>query len=341
VVARCRPGTRNVLFLDEIHRFNKTQQDALLPLLESGQLRLLGATTENPYFELRKALLSRCRVVRLEKLTPQDMLKVLQRALQHPEGYGNLQPRVSPEVLETIATASDGDARTALNLLELVVGRGRYEADGSLSVDMEQLESALNDQSLAYNRDSDRKYDLTSAFIKSIRGSDPDAALYWLACMLGAGEDPRYIMRRLLISASEDVGLADPSALSVVTSCAQALEWIGLPEARYPLAQATIYLATAAKSDSTAALFRAEAHIRRHGAREVPNHLRDGSYQGARELGVGQGYRNPHQHPDHFVQQVYRPEGVERGSFYTPGKLGYEKVIQQRLEHWYRNKGVQ
>lgn len=341
VVARCRPGSKNILFLDEIHRFNKTQQDALLPIVESGQLRLLGATTENPYFELRKALLSRCRVVRLEKLTPQDLARVLERALSHPQGYGNLALSVSPEVLEAIAATADGDARTALNLLELAVTRGRYEPDGSLTVAIEQLQAALNDQSLAYNRDSDRKYDLTSAYIKSIRGSDPDAALYWLACMLGAGEDPRYIMRRLLIAASEDVGLADPSALSVVTACAQALEWVGLPEGKYPLAQATIYLATAAKSDSASALFRAEAHLRRHGAKEVPNHLRDGSYQGAKQFGVGQGYVNPHACPGHFVEQAYRPEGVDQGSFYTPGKLGYEKVIRQRLEHWYENKGVQ
>ena len=339
VVARCRPGTANVLFLDEIHRFNKTQQDALLPIVESGQLRLLGATTENPYFELRKALLSRCRVVRLEKLTDQDLQKVLQRALSHPQGYGGQSLTVEPEVLEAIASSADGDARTALNLLELAVARGGYAPDGALRVAFEHLEAALNDQSLAYNRDSDRKYDLTSAYIKSIRGSDPDAALYWLACMLGAGEDPRYIMRRLLIAASEDVGLADPSALSVVTACAQSLDYVGLPEGKYPLAQATLYLATAAKSDSCGALFRAEEHIRRHGAGAVPNHLRDGSYQGSKAFGIGQGYRNPHSRPEHHVDQQYRPEGLEAGAFYAPGILGYEKVIRQRLEHWKQNKG--
>jgi putative ATPase len=339
VVAKATPGTSNVLFLDEIHRFNKTQQDALLPIVESGRLRLLGATTENPYFELRKALLSRCRVVRLEKLTPADLLQVLQRALRHPEGYADQPLSVGQDVLETIAASADGDARTALNLLELVVARGSYRPDGSLLVEMRHLESALNDQSLAYNRDSDRKYDITSAFIKSIRGSDPDAALYWLACMLGAGEEPRYIMRRLLIAASEDVGLADPSAVAVVASCAQSLEWVGMPEARYPLAQATLYLATAAKSNSLGGLFEAEAYLRRHGAGEVPNHLRDGSYQGARALGVGQGYANPHSSPQHFLRQQYLPDGVPRGSFYQPGNLGYEKVIRQRLEHWYDDKG--
>jgi putative ATPase len=341
VVSRCRPGTQNVLFLDEIHRFNKTQQDALLPIVESGQLRLLGATTENPHFELRKALLSRCRVVRLEKLTPLDLAKVLGRALSHPEGFGGLSLTVEPEVLEVIAGTADGDARTALNLLELAVARGGYRSDGSIAVQLTHLESALNDQNLAYNRDSDRKYDLTSAFIKSIRGSDPDAALYWLACMLGAGEDPRYIMRRLLIAASEDVGLADPSALAVVTACAQSLEWVGLPEGKYALSQATLYLATAAKSDSTAALFRAEAHLRRNGAGDVPNHLRDGTYQGAAAFGIGQGYVSPHSVSEHFTEQQYLPDKVKRGSFYRPGKLGYEKVIRQRLEHWYQSKGEQ
>lgn len=340
VVARATPGQPNVLFLDEIHRFNKTQQDALLPIVESGRLRLLGATTENPYFELRKALLSRCRVVRLEKLTPSDLLGVLRRALAHPKGFGAIALRISEDVLETIAATADGDARTALNLLELVVARGGYDsAQPVVVVEMQHLENALNDQSLAYNRDSDRKYDLTSAFIKSIRGSDPDAALYWLACMLGAGEDPRYIMRRLLILASEDVGLADPSALSVVTACAQSFEWIGLPEGKYPLSQATLYLATAAKSDSAGALFRAEEHLRKHGAAEVPSHLRDGTYQGAREQGIGQGYRNPHRYPEHWVEQQYRPEGVGAGAFYEPGATGYERVIRQRMETRRRDKG--
>ncbi len=339
VVARCHPGSENVLFLDEIHRFNKTQQDALLPIVESGQLRLLGATTENPYFELRKALLSRCRVVRLEKLTPADLHGVLQRALKHPKGYGALTLEIEPEVLEVIAGTADGDARTALNLLELAVARGGYRPDGSLWVELAHLEAALNDQNLAYNRESDRKYDITSAFIKSIRGSDPDAALYWLGCMLAAGEDPRYIMRRLLISASEDIGLADPSALAVVTACAQSLEWIGMPEGKYPLSQATLYLATAAKSDSAGAIFRAEDHLRRHGAADVPNHLRDGTYQGASRHGIGQGYLNPHTVNEHFIPQQYLPDTVERGSFYRPGKLGYEKVIRQRLEHWYEDKG--
>lgn len=340
VVARARPGSAHVLFLDEIHRFNKTQQDALLPIVESGHLRLLGATTENPYFELRKALLSRCRVVRLEKLQACDLVAVLRRALGHPMGYASLAPVVNPDVLEAIAGTADGDARTALNLLELAVTRGDYTRDGKVRVELEHLQAALNDQNLAYNKDGDRKYDLTSAFIKSIRGSNPDAALYWLACMLSAGEDPRYIMRRLLIAASEDVGLADPSAVAVVTGCAQSFEWIGMPEGKYPLAQATIYLATAAKSDSTKALWAAEAHLQKFGAAEVPNHLRDGSHPGLKEHNIGRGYRNPHREEGHFVPQQYLPDNLEVGSFYQPGKLGYEKVIRQRLEQWYHNEGA-
>ena len=339
VVAKCTPGTSHVLFIDEIHRFNKTQQDALLPIVESGCLRLLGATTENPYFELRKALLSRCRVIRLEKLLPENLRDVLLRALEHPEGYATLNPEVSEEVLEAISHSADGDARSALNLLELAISRGGYRTDGRLFVELDHLQAAVNDQNLAYNKGGDRKYDLTSAFIKSIRGSHPDAALYWLACMLAAGEDPRYIMRRLLIAASEDIGLADPSAVTVVSACAQSLEWIGMPEGKYPLTQATVYLATAAKSDSTKSLFAAEAHLRRHGAAEVPAHLRDGSYSGAKEFGIGQGYQNPQRSETKFLAQQYLPDDLGVGSFYQPGKLGYEKVIRQRLEHWYDSEG--
>lgn len=334
VVAQGAPGQSQLLFLDEIHRFNTTQQDALLPLLESGQLRLIGATTENPYFELRKALLSRCRVIKLDPLTDRDLVQILRRALQHPRGYGRLAVDLDDEVLSMIASRCDGDARAALTLLEIVVTRGSYGSQGRLQVTLEHLQAVLNDQHLAYHRHSDRKYDLTSAFIKSIRGSDPDAALYWLACMLAAGEDPRYLMRRLLISASEDIGLADPSAIAVVTSCAQALEWVGMPEGKYALSQATLYLATAAKSASTQALFRAEDHLRRHGPAAVPNPLRDGTFQGAAQHGIGVGYHHPLHQPEAAASQRYRPAGVDRGAFYQPGEAGYEKVIRQRLEQW-------
>ena len=326
--AESLPG-RHLLFIDEIHRFNKTQQDALLPVVESGRLRLLGATTENPYFELRKALLSRCRVVKLEKLRESDLVTILERALEHPRGLSSLKIDISGECLSLLASCADGDARTALNLLEICVGRAKYGPGGTLCIDSDVLEAVLTDQNLAYHRDSDRRYDLVSAFIKSIRASNPDAALYWLACMLSAGEDPKYILRRLLIAASEDVGLADPSAVAVVTSCANAFEWVGLPEGKYHLAQATLYLANTSKSDSTKGLFAAEAHLKRHGPGEVPLHLRDGSYRGAAEHGVGVGYKNPHRDGGRAGGR-YLPEGIHEGAFYSPGKQGYERSILER-----------
>lgn len=323
-------GGEHLLFIDEIHRFNKTQQDALLPVIESGRLRLLGATTENPYFELRKALLSRCRVVKLEKLDESDLVSILKRALAHPSGLGSLDLSVTDQTLKLIAHCADGDARTALNLLELGVSRAKYREDGSLLLDDQVLEGVLTDQNLAYHRDSDRRYDLVSAYIKSIRAGKPDAALYWLACMLSSGEDPKYIFRRLLIAASEDVGLADPSAIAVVNSCAQAYEWVGLPEGKYHLSQATLYLSTTAKSDTTKSLFAAEAHLKRHGPGEVPLHLRDGSYSGAAEHKVGVGYENPHRQ-EGKTRQRYLPKGIEEGAFYIPGHQGYERSVLERM----------
>lgn len=327
--ADASPG-RHLLFIDEIHRFNKSQQDALLPVIESGRLRLLGATTENPYFELRKALLSRCRVVKLSKLSARELESILSRALHHPNGFGGTEINVEEGCLGILAACADGDARTALNLLELALSKAGYTSDGALCITEEGLTGILNDQNLAYHKASDRRYDLVSAFIKSIRASKPDAALYWLACMLEAGECPRYILRRLLIAASEDVGLADPSAIAVVTSCAQAFEWVGLPEGKYHLSQATLYLATANKSDSLKALFKAEAHLKRHGPGEVPLHLRDGSYGGAAEHGIGVGYNNPHRSGGRSKQR-YLPDGIDEGLFYAPGKQGYEATIEKRM----------
>lgn len=319
----------HLLFIDEIHRFNKAQQDALLPTVESGQLRLLGATTENPYFELRKALLSRCRVVKLEKHSEKDILKVLERALNHPDGFGQTPIEIADEALQSIAQMADGDARTSLNLLEMTVARGSYTKEGTIQVTQETLKALANEQHLGYNRDSDRRYDLTSAFIKSIRGSDPDAALYWLACMLEGGEDPKYIFRRLLISASEDIGMADPSAIAVVNSCASAFEWVGLPEGKYHLSQATLYLATANKSSSVGSIFAAEAYLKRTGPLEVPPHLRDGTYSGAKEHGIGLGYEHPLSPGAKKLR--YLPAEINEGSFYHPGNLGYERAVRQRL----------
>lgn len=328
--ATLSPG-QHLLFIDEIHRFNKAQQDALLPVLESGRLRLLGATTENPYFELRKALLSRCRVVKLDKLREQDLVNILKRALTHPQGLASLKVSVDKECLELLARCADGDARSALNLLELAISRAGYFENG-VKLTPEAIQSVLSDQNLAYHKDSDRRYDLVSAYIKSIRASKPDAALYWLACMLSAGEDPKYIFRRLLIAASEDVGMADPSAIAVVTSCARAFEWVGLPEGKYHLSQATLYLATTAKSDSTKSLFKAEAHLKRHGPGDVPAHLRDGTYSGAKEHGIGVGYENPHNHGGR-TDAAYLPKGLDEGSFYHPRKQGYERAVAKRLGH--------
>ncbi len=329
------PGTQHILFLDEIHRFNKVQQDALLPLLENGRLTLLGATTENPYLELRKALLSRCRIIKLDKLRPEEIVQILAQAIKDPRGLGSWKLAVGPEVLQTISQRVNGDARSALNLLELCVARGRYSGDGLLTVDLECLESLFDEQALAFGRDSDRRYDLISALIKSIRGSDPDAAIYWLACLVSGGEDPAYLFRRLLISASEDVGLADPSAVTVVLSCAQAFDRVGLPEGRYHLSQATLYLATANKSPSTGALHRAETFLRSRAPVEVPLDLRDGTYSGAAEHGIGVGYINPHRTGE---RRRTLPKELQDCQFYEPTNSGYEKVITQRLEH-YRARG--
>lgn len=311
-IAQHSPG-RNLLFIDEIHRFNKTQQDALLPVLENGTLRLLGATTENPYFELRKALLSRCRVIRLEKFSTADIISILKRALEHSQGFARLGVEIDGESLEALAVASDGDARQALTLLELAISHGSYSDDGGITVTLKTVESLLTEQDLVFHGQAEKRYDILSAFIKSIRASKPDAALYWLASLLASGEDPRFIFRRLLIAASEDIGLADPSAIAVVTSCATAFDWVGFPEGKYHLSQATLYLATANKSTSTSALFRAEAHLQRHGPGEVPAHLCQ-HYRGERKT-------------------HYLPRQINEGSFYLPGNQGYEVVIQKRLNH--------
>ncbi len=324
-----------LLFIDEIHRLGKVQQDTLLPFLEDGRAVLIGATTENPYKELTGALLSRCRVVRLEPLSQEDIRRLLRRALSEPNGLGEWDLEVEDEVLARIALNCRGDARTALNLLELAVARGTYAKNGGIHVTVETLDGLLNDQAWALQTSSDRRYDLVSALIKSIRGSDPDAALIWLAELLRGGEDPNYLFRRLLISASEDVGLADPSALTVVVGCSQAFDRVGLPEGLYHLSQATLYLATAAKSDSTAALHKAQRYVKSVPPLEVPLHLRDGTFRGSREHGFGVGYLNPHTTPN---AQSYLPKSSEGIELYKPRSSGYEKVIQQRLQQ-YRPKG--
>ena len=323
-------GQRTILLVDEIHRWNKAQQDALLPHVEDGTIILIGATTENPYSEVIPPLVSRSRVFQLRPLTEEEIGIILKRALEDKErGYGNLKVEISPEALEHLARVAGGDARVALNALELAVESTPPGPDGVIRIDLDLAQDAIQKRAIRYDKEGDEHYDTISAFIKSVRGSDPDASLYWLAKMVYAGEDPRFIMRRLLILAAEDVGLADPQAIVVVAACAQALEWVGLPEAQYHLALATLYLATAPKSNSVGAYFEALREIEEHGAGEVPLHLKDSS-RDAKALGHGKGYLYPHAFPEHWVPQQYLPEGV-KGGWFKPSMQGYEKVIAERL----------
>ncbi len=324
-------GQRTILLVEEIHRWNKAQQDALLPHVEDGTIILIGSTTENPYFEVIPPLVSRSRIFQLRPLMEEEIVLLLRRALADSErGYGGRGVAVTQEALEHLARVAGGDARTALNALELAVESTVPAEDGCIYIDLEVAQDSIQRRALRYDRAGDEHYDTISAFIKSVRGSDPDAALYWLAKMLYAGEDPKFIMRRLLILAAEDVGLADPQAIVVVASCARALEWCGLPEGQYHLAEATLYLATAPKSNSVGAYWKVLAEIEEHGAREVPLYLRDASRDGA-ALGHGKGYLYPHEFPDHWVEQRYLPEGVE-GGWFRPGELGYERKIREWLE---------
>ncbi|HID86761.1 MAG TPA: replication-associated recombination protein A, partial [Anaerolineae bacterium] len=307
------------------------QQDALLPHVEDGTIILIGSTTENPYFEVISPLVSRSRVFQLKPLGEEEIEAILRRALADPErGYGKRQVQVDDVALQHLITVSGGDARVALNALELAVESTPPDPDGIIRIDLEIAQDSIQRRALVYDRDA--HYDTISAFIKSLRGSDPDAALYWLAKMIYAGEDPRFIVRRMIILASEDIGNADPQALVVATAAAQALEWVGLPEAQYNLAQAAIYLATAPKSNSTGAYFKALAEVEREGRVEVPDHLKDAS-RDAKALGHGVGYKYPHAYPGHWVEQRYLPEGV-KGGWYQPSDQGYEREIRERLRRW-------
>ncbi|HET7726406.1 MAG TPA: replication-associated recombination protein A [Candidatus Limnocylindrales bacterium] len=335
-------GRRTVLFLDEIHRFNKAQQDALLPHVEDGTITLIGATTENPYFEVNSALLSRMRVWRLEALTDDDVATILRRARDDPERglAGALGPEggvaLADDAFEHLVGVAGGDARQALNILEgavaLAEAEGLRDADGRISPALAHVEAAAQQKVLAYDRAGDGHYDTVSAFIKSIRGNDPDAALYWLAAMVAAGEDPRFIARRLIISASEDVGHADPRALQVAVAAAQALDHVGLPEAQYALAQATIHLATAPKSDSVGRAYGAAmADVLQHGSLPVPLHLRNAGDRRMTSHGIGVGYRNPHEFEGDDVAQQYLPDQLAGRRYYLPGDQGYEAAIAARM----------
>lgn len=327
-------GQRTIVLVDEIHRFNKAQQDALLPHVENGTIILVGATTENPYFEVISALVSRSRVFRLDPLTEDDLITIIKRALTDKErGYGTLQVHIDDDALAHLVNVAGGDARVALNALESAVETTPPDESGTIHIDLNVAQESVQRRAILYDKDGDAHYDTISAFIKSLRGSDPDAALYWMAKMIYAGEDPRFIVRRMIILASEDIGLADPQALVVATAAAQALEWVGLPEAQYALAEAAIYLATAPKSNSVGAYWKALEDVESLGAIEVPDHLKDASRDG-KALGHGKGYKYPHSYPDHHVIQQYLPDRLQGRRYYEPSEQGYERVIKERLERW-------
>ncbi|HEX9045929.1 MAG TPA: replication-associated recombination protein A [Verrucomicrobiae bacterium] len=330
-------GLSTILFVDEIHRFNKAQQDVLLPDVESGVIKLIGATTHNPFFFVNSPLVSRSQIFELRPLTDEDLLKLLRRALGDAErGLGYLKIAADEEALRHLAKVADGDARKVLNSLEIAALTTAPEADGVIRITLAVAEQSIQKKAVVYDGDGDAHYDTISAFIKSMRGSDPDAALYWLAKMIHAGEDPRFIARRIVICAAEDVGLADPMALVLANAALGASEFVGWPEARIPLAEAAIYIATANKSNSAyMAIDAALEDVRSGRTIPVPEHLRDKSYQGAERLGHGQGYQYAHDHPGHFVAQEYL--GVDK-TFYEPTEQGVEKKIKERLENWRRLK---
>ncbi len=332
-------GQRTILLVDEIHRFNKAQQDALLPHVESGTITLIGATTENPYFEVNSALLSRSRIFQFKSLTKESTLALMRRALRDVErGYGARSIEITDDALEHLAEVAGGDARTALNALELAVESTLPNKDGVTRVDVQVAQESIQKRILRYDKSSDEHYDTISAFIKSMRGSDPDAALYYLAKMLYAGEDPEFIARRMVIFASEDIGNAAPLALVVAVAAMQALQFVGLPEAQLNLAQCAIYLASAPKSNSTLGIGAALSDIERLGNLDIPNHLKDSS-RDSKALGHGKGYKYPHDFENHFVAQQYLPDAVRDKIYYKPGALGDEVKIAERLRVWREKMG--
>lgn len=303
------PSGKCILFIDEIHRFNKLQQDALLPYVEDGTVILIGATTENPYFEVNKALISRSMVIKLEPLTKQDILKILKNSLTKKEGLGSYNIRISDETLETIAEVSGGDVRTALNGLEVAVLTTKMGADGFIEITNEIASQSLNKKKAMFDKSGDSHYDNISAFIKSMRGSDPDAAVFYLARALNGGEDPVFLARRIVIAAAEDVGLANPNALVLATSAMQAVTMVGMPEARIILSEAAVYVATSKKSNATYnAINKAIEDVSTKDTGTIPMHIRNAPAEGMQEFGYGQGYKYPHDYPGHWVEQQYLPD---------------------------------
>jgi len=325
-------GLPTILFIDEIHRFNKAQQDVLLPDVESGTVRLIGATTHNPFFFVNSPLVSRSQIFELQPLSEAELLELLRRALADAErGLGHMRIEAQEEGLRHLAKVADGDARKALNSLELAALTTQPDAEGIVRLDRAVAEQSIQKKAVVYDGDGDAHYDTISAFIKSMRGSDPDATLYWLAKMIHAGEDPRFIARRIVICAAEDVGLADPMALVVAVAAHQAAEFIGWPEARIPLSEAALYIATAEKSNTSLAIDAALDDVRTGRTLAVPQRLRDAHYAGAQRLGHGKGYQYSHDHPEHFVAQDYLGAAKH---YYEPTEQGLERAIKERVTKW-------
>ncbi len=325
---------RTILFVDEVHRWNKAQQDALLPHIENGTVTFIGATTENPYFEVIKALISRSRVFQLRNLNKEETGILIDRALTDNErGYGKRAIHLHTEARAHFVEVASGDARNALNALELAVESTLPDPGGVVQITLEVAQESIQRRAVLYDKDGDAHYDTISAFIKSVRGSDPDAALYWLAKMLYAGEDPRFILRRLIILAGEDIGLADPMGIVVASSAAQAFDYIGLPEGIYPIVEATLYLSTAPKSNSATSYFKAMQKLQEEGQSSVPRHLMDGN-RDADATGHGKDYVYPHEVEGHFTPQQYLPKRLLGTYFYSPANQGYETVVADRLEKW-------
>lgn len=328
-------GKKTILFIDEIHRFNKGQQDYLLPFVEDGTVILIGATTENPYFEVNGALLSRSVIFELKPLTNEDIKSLIMRALNDVEkGLGTYNAVIDDDALEFLADISSGDARNALTAIELGVLTTEKSEDGKIHITLDVASECIQKRAIRYDKDGDNHYDTISAFIKSMRGSDPDAAVYYLARMLYAGEDPKFIARRICICASEDVGNADPQALSVATSAFLAVERIGMPESQIILSHAATYVACAPKSNAACeAIFAAMDDVKNNTKRPIPAHLQDAHYRSASKLGHGVGYEYAHLYENHFSHQRYLPEGLEKGDFYKPSDMGQEKKIKEWLSY--------
>ena len=327
---------KTILFVDEIHRFNKSQQDVILPHVEDGTVTFIGATTENPSFEVNAPLLSRCRVFALQLLTPEEVEKIVQRALSEPQrGLGELGLELEQPALEHLVDMANGDARVALNALE-TAAFATSGVEGATTIDLETISDALQRRSPLYDKAGEGHYDTISAFIKSVRGSSPDGALYWLARMIEAGEDPLFIARRLVILAAEDIGLAQPEALALAVAAQQAVHFLGMPEARIPLAEATVYLATAPKSNSAyMALEQALDDVRKRAGEPVPLHLRNAVTGLMRNMGYGKDYQYAHDHPGHFVEQDFLPPSLKDRRYYQPTEEGMEKEISKRMKEWW------